>query len=60
MNTFEVPRWVMVLGSRLYLRNLPVAQQLEPSLSDDDAVALAMAVAADLNCDETFHEKTGN
>lgn len=49
MATFETPRWVEVLGSRLLLRQYEPLAGLEPRLSDDQAVDLALKIAADLH-----------
>jgi hypothetical protein len=44
-NTFTTPQWVKVEASRLYLRSFPVLTPFVSTLSDDQVVELAQAVA---------------
>lgn len=48
LNTFETPKWVQVEAARSLLRSLPPTRSLEPTLSDDEAIEVALRVAAAL------------
>jgi hypothetical protein len=47
-NTFTTPQWVKVEASRLYLRSFPALTPLVNTLSDDQVVEVAHAVAREL------------
>lgn len=53
MNTFETPKWAKAAAARLYLRQSDTGRRVEPTLTDDQVIELAIAVVKELHTEES-------